>query len=41
MKLKAGEAARLAELIARNLQPLTPAERHELNVWIKRLQGGR
>ena len=41
MKLKAGEAAHLAGLIVGNMKPQTPALAKELDVWIKRLQGGR
>ena len=41
MKLKDGEAQHLASLIIATARPRTPEEAHELQVWIKRLQGGR
>ena len=41
MKLKDGEAVHLAALIVSVARPRTPQEADELQVWIKRLQGGR
>lgn len=41
MKLKDGEATRLATLIANVARPRTPQEAAEVEAWIKRLQGGR
>lgn len=41
MKLKDGEAAHLAALIVSVARPRTEKEAHEIQVWVKRLQGGR
>lgn len=41
IKLKDGEALHLAALIIAVARPRTPDEARELEVWIKRLQGGR
>ena len=41
VKLKDGEAAHLAALIVSVARPRTEKEAHEIQVWVKRLQGGR
>jgi hypothetical protein len=41
IKFKEGEAAHYATLIQNTARPRTPAEAAELEVLIKRLQGGR
>ena len=40
IKLKEGEAAHLAALILRVARPRSQDEADELQVWIKRLNGG-
>ena len=41
MKLKDGKAAHLAALIIATCRPRSESEAKELQIWIKRLQGGR
>jgi hypothetical protein len=41
VKLKDGEAAHLAALIVSTARPQNAQQAAELQVWVKRLQGGR
>ena len=41
IKLKAGEAIHLANLLQNTARPRSEAEAREVEAWIKRLQGGR
>ena len=41
VKLRDGEAAHLAALMAATCRPRSEAEAKEIEAWLKRLQGGR